>query len=318
MNTWNRRHLLGMSDLSRDDITDLLDLSSQFVSVMDRPVRSVPTLRGWTVVNLFFEDSTRTRVSFELAEKRLGADIINFSASASSVKKGESLRDTARNIEAMKIDAVVIRHKSVGAPYYLTKQVDAAIINAGDGMHEHPTQALLDLMTIREHFGRIEGLRIAIIGDVFHSRVARSDLWGMTTMGADVVMCGPSTLLPKHTETLPGTWTTDINEALDGADVVYALRIQRERQEAGLFPSIREYTQTYGITTDRLKLAKPHAVVMHPGPVNRGWELSDDVVDAENSLILQQVTHGVAVRMAVLYLTAGRDPGSVQVGRHAE
>ena len=173
-------------------------------------------------------------------------------------------------------------------------------------------------MTIRHHFDRIEGLRIAIIGDILHSRVARSDLWGMTTMGADVVMCGPPTLLPKHTETFPGTWTTDINEALDGADVVYALRIQRERQESGLFPSIREYTQTYGITTDRMKLAKPHAVVMHPGPVNRGWELSDDVVDAENSLILRQVTHGVAVRMAVLYLTAGRDPGSIQIGKHTE
>ncbi len=318
MSRWNRRHLLGMTDLSRKDITDLLDLAAQFVSVLDRPVRSVPTLRGWTVVNLFFEDSTRTRISFELAEKRLGADVVNFSASASSVKKGESLRDTARNIEAMKIDAVVIRHKSVGAPHYLTQQVDAAVINAGDGMHEHPTQSLLDLMTIRHHFNRIEGLRIAIIGDILHSRVARSDLWGMTTMGADVVMCGPPTLLPKHTETFPGTWTTDINEALDGADVVYALRIQRERQESGLFPSIREYTQTYGITTERMKLAKPHAVVMHPGPVNRGWELSDDVVDAENSLILQQVTHGVAVRMAVLYLTAGRDPGSIQIGKHTE
>ncbi len=318
MSTWNRRHLLGMTDLSRKDITDLLDLAGQFVSVLDRPVRSVPTLRGWTVVNLFFEDSTRTRISFELAEKRLGADVVNFSASASSVKKGESLRDTARNIEAMKIDAVVIRHKSVGAPYYLTQQIDAAVINAGDGMHEHPTQALLDLMTIRHHFNRIEGLRIAIIGDILHSRVARSDLWGMTTMGADVVMCGPPTLLPKHIETFPGTWTTDIDEALDGADVVYALRIQRERQESGLFPSIREYTQTYGITTERMKLAKPHAVVMHPGPVNRGWELSDDVVDAENSLILQQVTHGVAVRMAVLYLTAGRDPGSIQIGKHTE
>jgi len=307
-----------MTDLSRKDITDLLDLAGQFAGVLDRPVRSVPTLRGWTVVNLFFEESTRTRISFELAEKRLGADVVNFSASASSVKKGESLRDTARNIEAMKIDAVVIRHKSVGAPYYLTQQIDAAVINAGDGMHEHPTQALLDLMTIRHHFDRIEGLRIAIIGDILHSRVARSDLWGMTTMGADVVMCGPPTLLPKHTETFPGTWTTDINEALDGADVVYALRIQRERQESGLFPSIREYTQTYGITTDRMKLAKPHAVVMHPGPVNRGWELSDDVVDAENSLILRQVTHGVAVRMAVLYLTAGRDPGSIQIGKHTE
>ncbi len=318
MSRWNRRHLLGMTDLSHKDITDLLDLAAQFVSVLDRPVRSVPTLRGWTVVNLFFEDSTRTRISFELAEKRLGADVVNFSASASSVKKGESLRDTARNIEAMKIDAVVIRHKSVGAPYYLTQQVDAAVINAGDGMHEHPTQALLDLMTIRHHFKRVEGLRIAIIGDILHSRVARSDLWGMTTMGADVVMCGPPTLLPKHTETFPGTWTTDINEALDGADVVYALRIQRERQESGLFPSIREYTQTYGITTERMKLAKPHAVVMHPGPVNRGWELSDDVVDADNSLILRQVTHGVAVRMAVLYLTAGRDPGSIQIGKHTE
>jgi aspartate carbamoyltransferase catalytic subunit len=315
MSTWQRRHLLGIQGLDREEVTQILDLADQFVDVMDRPVRSVPTLRGWTVVNLFFEDSTRTRISFELAEKRLGADIINFNASSSSVKKGESLRDTARNIEAMKIDAVVVRHKSAGTPQFLVKHIDAAIINAGDGMHEHPTQALLDMLTIRRRFGRIEGLKVAIVGDILHSRVARSDIWGLTAMGAEVVCCGPPTLFPRHTDSLPSTWTTSLDEALDGADVVYALRIQRERQDAALFPSIREYTSLYGITTERLRNTNDGAVIMHPGPVNRGWELSDEVVDAENSLVLQQVTHGVAVRMAVLYLTAGRDPGNMQSGK---
>ncbi len=318
MSDWDRRHLLGMADMGGDEIGQILAVADQFVDVMDRPVRSVPTLRGWTVVNLFFEESTRTRISFELAEKRLGADTVNFGVSSSSVKKGESLRDTAKTIEAMKVDAVVIRHPSAGAPYFLTKHISGAVINAGDGMHEHPTQALLDMMTIQRHFGRVAGLRIAIVGDIVHSRVARSGLWGLTAMGADVVMCGPPTLLPKHYETLPGTWTTDIDAALDGADVVYALRIQRERQESGLFPSIREYTNRYGINRERLALANPEAVVMHPGPVNRGWELSDDLVDDERSLILQQVAHGVAIRMASLYLTAGRDPGHLQVGRRDE
>jgi len=307
MTQWQHKHLLGLAELSREEITHILDTADRFLTVMERPIRSVPTMRGWTVVNLFFEDSTRTRISFELAEKRLGTDTINFSASTSSVKKGETLRDTARNIEAMKIDSVVIRHWAVGAPYFLTRHIDACVINAGDGAHEHPTQGLLDLFTIRRHFGHIEGLRVAIIGDILHSRVARSDLWGMTTMGAEVVLCGPPTLLPKHTEEFPATATTNLDEALEGADVVYALRIQRERQALGLFPSIREYTQLYGITNERLKRTKREAVVMHPGPINRGWELADDVADGPRSLILDQVTHGVAIRMAVLYLTGGRD-----------
>jgi len=313
MRRWHRRHLLGMVDLSGEEITQILDVADQFAGVLDRPIRSVPTLRGWTVVNLFFESSTRTRVSFELAEKRLGADTISFSASASSVNKGETLRDTARNIEAMRVDSVVIRHGSVGAPHFLTQHISSAIINAGDGTHEHPTQALLDLMTIRRHFGRIAGLRVSIIGDVLHSRVARSDMWGLKTMGAEVTLCGPATLLPKHTESFPARVTTNLDAALDGADVVYALRIQRERQELGLFPTIREYTRLYGITAERLDRTAPEAVVMHPGPINRGWELSDDVADGPRSLILEQVTYGVAVRMAALYLTAGRDPTSLNL-----
>ena len=307
MTQWRRKHLLGLADLSGEEITRILDTADQFLSVMDRPIRSVPTMRGFTVVNLFFEDSTRTRISFELAEKRLGADIVNFSAASSSVKKGETLRDTARNIEAMRIDSVVMRHGSVGAPHFLTHHIEASVINAGDGAHEHPTQALLDLLTLRRHFGRIKGLRVAIVGDILHSRVARSNMWGMTTMSAQVVLCGPPTLLPKHTSEFPATITTRLDEALEGADVVYALRIQRERQAAGLFPSVREYTQLWGITAERLQRTKPDAVVMHPGPINRGWELSDDVADGPRSLILEQVTHGVAVRMAVLFLTGGRD-----------
>ena len=308
MTEWQRQHLLGMADLSRDEIAQVLDVADQFAGVMDRPIRSVPILRGWTVVNLFFEASTRTRVSFEIAEKRLGADTLSFAASTSSVNKGETLRDTARNIEAMKIDAVVVRHPAAGAPHFLTNHIDCAVINAGDGAHEHPTQALLDLLTMRRRFGRIEGLRVAIVGDVVHSRVARSLAWGLATMDAKVTFCGPPTLLPRHPESLPATITNDLLEALEDADVVYALRIQRERQDVGLFPSIREYTQLYGINAERLQRTKPEAVVMHPGPINRGWELSDDVADCGRSLILDQVTHGVATRMAVLYLTAGRDP----------
>ncbi len=313
MTKWTRKHLLGLADLTREEISQILDSADQFVSVLDRPMRSVPTLRGWTVVNLFFEDSTRTRISFELAEKRLGADIVNFSVSTSSVKKGETLRDTARNIEAMRVDAVVIRHRSVGAPHFLSRHIQGSVINAGDGSHEHPTQGLLDLLTIRRHFGHIDGLRVAIVGDIRHSRVARSDVWGFTTMGAEVVLCGPPTLLPKHTDNFPAKVTTRLEEALEGADVVYALRIQRERQAAGLFPSIREYSAQYGISSERMERAKPTAVLLHPGPINRGWELTDEVTDGPRSLILEQVTHGVAIRMAVLYLTAGRDPAQLDL-----
>ena len=308
-----RTHLLGLADLGKDEITRILDTAEKFSRILDRPIPSVPALRGWTVVNLFFESSTRTRVSFELAEKRMGADIVNFTASSSSVNKGETLLDTARNILAMRVDAVVMRHAAAGAPHFLAERIDASIINAGDGAHEHPTQALLDMLTIRQRFGKLEGLKVSIIGDVLHSRVARSNVWGMSTMGADVTLCAPPTLLPRHGQKLPARVTYSLDEALEGADVIYALRIQRERQDGGLFPSIREYTRLYGITQEKLRRAKPDAVIMHPGPINRGWELSHDVADdPERSLILRQVTNGIAVRMAVLFLTAGRHPETLE------
>jgi aspartate carbamoyltransferase catalytic subunit len=312
MTETRRRDLLGLAGSSSEEITRILDTADRFSQILKRPIPSVPTLRGFTVVNLFFEPSTRTRISFELAEKRMGADIVNFTASSSSVSKGETLRDTARNIEAMKIDAVVMRHSAVGAPHFLSQHIEAGIINAGDGAHEHPTQALLDLLTIRQHFGHLEGLNVSIIGDVRHSRVARSNIWGMATMGMNVTLCGPSTLLPRFTDTFPVRVTHDLDEALSGVDVIYSLRIQRERQQGGLFPSIREYTALYGLTSERLKRAKPEAVVMHPGPINRGWEMDDDVADGPRSLILKQVTNGIAVRMAVLFLLGGRDPSSIE------
>lgn len=306
----NHRHLLGLSGWSREEITRVLDAAVQFREVLDRPIRSVPSLRGVTVVNLFYEPSTRTRISFELAEKRLSADVLNFTSSGSSVSKGETLRDTARNIEAMKIDMVVVRHASAGAPTFLTRCVDAVIINAGDGAHEHPTQALLDAMTIREKFGRIRGLRIAIIGDIMHSRVARSNLHALTTLGAEVTLCGPASLLPVHLDRLLDKAardrvriTTRLDEALEGCDVAMALRIQMERQGRSLFPSIREYHEQFGIKVEHLQAHKD-LIVMHPGPVNRGVELATDVVDHERALILNQVTNGVAVRMSVLYLLA--------------
>ena len=307
-----RTHLLGLADLSREEITRILDAAEEFSRIIDRPIPSVPALRGWTVVNLFFEPSTRTRVSFELAEKRMGADIVNFTASSSSVNKGETLLDTARNILAMKVDAVVMRHSAAGAPHFLADRIDAAIVNAGDGSHEHPTQALLDMLTIRQKLGKLDGLKISIVGDILHSRVARSDVWGMAKMGAEVTLCAPPTLLPRFVEELPAKITYNLDEALSDADVIYALRIQRERQDGGLFPSIREYTQLYGITQERLRCAKPEAVIMHPGPINRGWELSHDVADdPDRSLILNQVTNGIAVRMAVLFRAAGRDPDTL-------
>ncbi len=304
------RHLLGLEGWPSEDITRVLDTAVQFREVLDRPIRSVPSLRGVTVVNLFYEPSTRTRISFELAEKRLSADVVNFGSSGSSVSKGETLRDTARNIEAMKIDMVVVRHSSAGAPSFLTRCVNAVVINAGDGAHEHPTQALLDAMTIRQQFGRIRGLRIAIIGDIMHSRVARSNLHALTTMGAEVTLCGPASLLPVHLDRLLGEKargqvriTTRLEEALDGCDVAMALRIQMERQGRSLFPSVREYHEQFGIQLEHLEKYKD-LIVMHPGPVNRGVELATDVVDHERALILNQVTNGVAVRMSVLYLMA--------------
>lgn len=303
------QHLLGLEGVSREDITLILDTADSFYEVLQREIKVVPTLRGKTIVNLFYENSTRTRISFELAEKRLSASPLNFSASTSSVNKGETLKDTIRNIEAMKIDMVVVRHCSAGVPLFLTRCTDAVIINAGDGLHEHPTQALLDMMTIRQKLGKLEGLKVAIIGDVFHSRVARSNAWGMSTMGMNVVLCGPPTLLPQHRESIGVTVTDNLEQALDGADVVMPLRLQLERQASGAFPTIREYRDRYGLDMDKLSSLSDNVLIMHPGPINRGIELSSDVADGPNSVILEQVTNGVAVRMAVLYLLGGSENG---------
>ncbi|GBD93816.1 aspartate carbamoyltransferase [bacterium BMS3Abin05] len=301
------RHLLGLEGVTKAEIQLILDTAESFKSVMERPIPKVPTLRGMTIVNLFFEPSTRTRISFELAEKRLSADIVNFSASSSSVLKGETLKDTAQNIEAMKIDMVVIRHSAPGASLFLSRNLKSNIINAGDGAHEHPTQALLDMMTLGEELGSLEDLRVLIVGDIAHSRVARSNIYGLLTMGARVSVCGPPTLLPVEVEELGAEVYYNLDEALEQADVVNVLRIQLERQGKGLFPSIREYREQFGITTERLKRFGRNFVIMHPGPMNRGVEIDSDVADSGNSVILHQVTNGVAVRMAVLYLLSGVD-----------
>ncbi len=302
-----QKHLLGLEGVSAEDITLILDTATTFREILDRPIPKVPTLRGLTVVNLFYEASTRTRISFELAEKRLSADSVNFTTSTSSVKKGETLKDTIRNIEAMKIDMVVVRHQAAGVPHFLTQCVNAAIINAGDGMHEHPTQALLDMFTLREKFAKLQGLRVAIIGDISHSRVAGSNIRGLKAMGADVMLCGPKTLIPRDVEKFGVQVTYDVEDAIAWADVLNVLRIQLERQEAGLFPTLREYHAEFGITRQRLERAKKDITIMHPGPINRGVELDADVADAEYSVILNQVTNGVAVRMAVLYLLSGNE-----------
>ncbi len=303
------RHLLGLTGYSAEEIQLILKTAREFRQVLDRPIKRVPTLRGVTVVNLFFEASTRTRISFELAEKRLSADTVNFSASGSSVSKGETLKDTAQNIEAMKIDMVVVRHASPGAPHFLTQCVDAVVINAGDGAHEHPTQALLDLLTMADRFPSFEGLNVAILGDITHSRVARSNIFGLRALGANVTLCGPRTLMPVGIEHLGVRVTHRLDEALEGCDVAMALRIQLERQGSSLFPSLREYHEQFGIKLDHLE-RHPDLLIMHPGPVNRGVELASEVVDHERAIILNQVTNGVAVRMAVLYLLAGLpEPG---------
>ncbi len=298
-------HLLGLQGVPEKDITLILDTADNFYEVLQREIKQVPTLKGITVVNLFYENSTRTRISFELAEKRLSASPLNFSTSTSSVSKGESLRDTMRNIEAMKIDMVVVRHGAAGVPAFLTRCTKATIINAGDGLHEHPTQALLDMMTIRQKFGRLKGLKVAIIGDILHSRVARSNAWGMTTMGMKVVLCGPPTLLPQHPQGIGVEATDDIEKALDKANVIMMLRLQMERQNSGLFPSIREYRERYGLDLEKLSKLPDDVIIMHPGPINRGIELASNVADGEHSVILDQVTNGVAVRMSVLYLLGG-------------
>lgn len=307
------QHLLGLYDVSRSDIELILDTADSFYEVLQREIKLVPTLRGKTIVNLFYESSTRTRISFELAEKRLSGSPINFTSSNSSVSKGETLKDTIRNIAAMKIDMVVVRHSVAGVPLFLTKCTDAIIINAGDGFHEHPTQALLDMMSIRQHFEKLEGLKVAIVGDILHSRVARSNAWGMKTMGMDVTLCGPQTLMPLHTESLGVRITDNMEEAMEGADVVMLLRMQFERQEGGLFPSIREYRENYGLDLEKLLKLPEHTVIMHPGPINRGIELASNVADSGRSIILDQVTNGVAVRMAVLYLLGGGEPGDQDV-----
>ncbi len=298
-------HLLGIEPLEPDEITLILDTAETMAEVSRREIKKVPTLRGKTVINLFVEPSTRTRSSFELAEKRLSADTLNFSAQSSSFVKGETLLDTARNLEAMAPDFIVIRHREPGAPHFLARHCQAAIINAGDGTHEHPTQALLDAYTIRQRLGRFRGLKVAIVGDILHSRVARSNILLLSRMGAEVFVCGPPTLIPRGVESLGCRATCRIEEALEGAHVVMVLRIQLERMHSGFFPTLREYATLYGLDLERFRRAAPGAILMHPGPINRGVEITGELADGHASVILEQVANGVAVRMAVLYLLAG-------------
>ena len=302
------KDLVGLEPLSAEQIRLILDTAEPFKEVSERPIKKVPALRGKTIVNLFFEASTRTRISFEFAEKRLSADTVNVAASGSSVSKGETLVDTARNLEAMRIDMVVIRHQASGAAQFLGRRIRSNVINAGDGKHEHPTQGLLDLLTLRDKFGRIEGLKVAICGDVLHSRVARSNIWGLLKLGAEVAVCGPPTLLPRGIRDLGVTVFHRIDDAIQWADALNVLRLQLERMEAGFIPSLREYNRVFGVTSERLARAPRDLVILHPGPMNRGVEIDSDVADGEHSVILPQVTNGVAVRMAVLYLLAGGSP----------
>ena len=299
---WTRKHLLGLQDLSADEIRFILDTAKGFAEVSTRSVKKVPALRGRVVVNAFWEASTRTRTSFELAAQRLSADVIDFSESGSSVSKGETLIDTARNIEAMGIDAIVIRHPAAGAAQLLSRTVKCPVVNAGDGAHEHPTQGLLDLYTIRERFGDVKGLKVAIVGDIANSRVARSDLWGLTKLGAEVILVGPPTLLPKAFEQFGARVTHDLDAVIGEVDVIYMLRVQFERIKSSQFPTVREFTSLYGLTWDRFQRCKKDVFVMHPGPMNRGIEIQSDIADGQQSGILTQVTNGLAVRMAVLYL----------------
>jgi len=310
--SWTRRHLLDIESLTPEEILTVLDTARAFKAVGERTIKKVPALRGKTVVNLFVEPSTRTRTSFELSEQRLSADIINFTAEASSLRKGETLKDTARNLEALNVDFIVIRHTAAGAPHFLARVLQAHVINAGDGAHEHPTQALLDLFTIREKKGRIEGLNVTIIGDILYSRVARSDIWGLTKLGARVTLCGPATLVPREFEQLGCRITYDLEEAIREADVINLLRIQHERQRRTMFPGIHEYTQFFGLNPARMARTKPDVLIMHPGPINRGVEIDSETADGERSVILEQVTNGLAVRMAVLFLVnGGRGPQEV-------
>jgi aspartate carbamoyltransferase catalytic subunit len=310
--SWNKKDLLDIESLTPDEIVTVLDTARAFKAVGERAIKKVPALRGKTVVNLFVEPSTRTRISFELAEQRLSADIINFSAEASSFKKGETLKDTALNLQALNADFIVIRHSASGAPHFLSRVLDARVINAGDGAHEHPTQALLDAFTIRERKGKIDGLNVTILGDILYSRVARSNIQALTKLGAKVTLCGPSTLVPKTFEQMGCRVTYNVDEALREADAIYLLRIQHERQRKTMFPGIGEYTQLFGLNKARLAKTKPDALIMHPGPINRGVEIDSEIADSDRSLILEQVTNGLAVRMAVLFLlNGGKGPQEV-------
>jgi aspartate carbamoyltransferase catalytic subunit len=307
---WNRKHLLGLEDLSKDEIVGVLDTAESFSEISSRSRKKVPALQGRIVFNLFFENSTRTRTSFSLAAKRLSADVQDFTASISSLSKGETFIDTAKNIEAMGADVMVVRHPTPGAPHLLSQHVRSSVINAGDGAHEHPTQGLLDLMTIRRAKGRIEGLTVALVGDISHSRVARSNIWGLIKLGARVILCGPPTLVPRSMERLGCEVAYHIDEILPECDVVNVLRIQFERQERGLFPSVSEYSRLYGVTRERLERAHRNVLLLAPGPINRGVELTPEVADGPHSAILDQVTNGLAVRMAVLYLCTGKTPAA--------
>ncbi|MBN8697827.1 MAG: aspartate carbamoyltransferase catalytic subunit [Bacteroidetes bacterium] len=306
MTNLSTKHLLGIKDLTADDINLILNTAENFKEVINRSIKKVPSLRDITIANLFFENSTRTKLSFELAEKRLSADVINFAASSSSVKKGETLIDTVNNILAMKVDMVVMRHPNPGAAVFLSKHIDAKIVNAGDGAHEHPTQALLDAFSIKEKLGSIKGKKIAIIGDILHSRVALSNIFCLQKLGAEVMVCGPTTLMPKYIHSLGVKVEHDLKKALEWCDVANMLRIQLERQDIKYFPSLREYTMLFGLNKELLDSLTKKIVIMHPGPINRGVEITSDVADSDQSIILDQVENGVAVRMAVLFLLAGR------------
>tara|TARA_B100002052_G_scaffold36563_1_gene28634 strand:- start:13975 stop:14901 length:927 start_codon:yes stop_codon:yes gene_type:complete len=299
------KHLFGLQNIPKNDINNILDTAFKFREVLDRPIKKVPSLKGKNILNLFFENSTRTKMSFELAAKRLSADVMNFSSNTSSLKKGESFKDTIQNLHSMKVDCIVIRHSSPGSCVNLTNYMDATIINGGDGFHEHPTQALLDMMSIKEKFGKIKGLEIGIVGDILHSRVARSNIYGLVTMGAKVTVCGPANLIPKNISDLGVEVCYDLDSLIEKVDAVNILRIQRERMGIGIVPSTREYRQLFGLNQDRLKKINQDLVVLHPGPINRGVEISSDIADGENSIILDQVLNGVAVRMSVLFLLLG-------------
>jgi len=305
MNGWSKKDLLGLEELDKKEIELILETASSFKEISTREVKKVPTLRGKTIVLFFFEPSTRTRSSFELAAKRLSADTLSIATSSSSIVKGETLKDTFMNIEAMQVDVIILRHSASGAAHMLSKCIAPSVINAGDGCHEHPTQGLLDIFTIQEKIGSVKGLKVSIIGDILHSRVARSNIWGLNKLGAEVTVCGPKTLIPRDIEKMGVNVTTDLSKALKGADAINILRIQRERQKAGMFPSLREYALYFGVTKEKLdKFAKPDVLIMHPGPMNRGVEITPDVADSSYSVILEQVTNGIAVRMAVLYLVS--------------